>query len=146
MKMSHHLNLDHAPSLTCCPFKNEFLSNARCTCFMCLASIYIYIDPWKSFVEFGIKKSHEMISYILVGMALLSVGIAPLIEWNYRSSTKPCNFAQLALDELYNKSHERSMLSKCPENAPIGHKDHLSFSVILLWSKQNYRFCACFGV
>jgi len=94
----------------------------------------------------GIKKSHEMISYILVGMTLLSVGIAPLIEWNYRSSTKPCNFAQLALDELYNKSHERSMLSKCPENAPIGHKDHLSFSVILLWSKQNYRFCACFGV
>ena len=122
------------------------LSNVGCTSFMCLTSISIYIDHWKSFMKFGIKKSHEMISYILVGMALLSVGIAPLIEWSYRSSTKPCNFAQLALDELYNKSHERSMLSKCPENAPIGHKDHLSFSVILLWSKQNYRFCACFGV
>ena len=146
MKRSHHLNLDHAPLLTCFPFQKVCLSNARCTCFMCLASISIYIDHWKSFMKFGIKKSHEMISYILVGMALLSVGIAPLIEWNYRSSTKPCNFAQLALDELYNKSHERSMLSKCPENAPIGHKDHLSFSVILLWSKQNYRFCACFGV
>ena len=132
--------------LQCCPFKKVCLSNVGCTSFMCLTSISIYIDHWKSFMKFGIKKSHEMISYILVGMALLSVGIAPLIEWNYRSSTKPCNFAQLALDELYNKSHERSMLSKCPENAPIGHKDHLSFSVILLWSKQNYRFCACFGV
>jgi hypothetical protein len=27
-------------------------------------------------MTFGIKKSHEMISYILVGMTLLSAGIA----------------------------------------------------------------------
>jgi hypothetical protein len=40
-------------------------------------------------MKFGIKKSHEMISYILVGMALLIAGIAPLSEWNYRPSTKP---------------------------------------------------------
>jgi hypothetical protein len=57
-----------------------------------------------------------MISYILVGMALLS-------EWEHVSSTKPCILAQMTLDELYNKSHERFMLSKCQENAPMDHKE-----------------------
>jgi hypothetical protein len=56
-----------------------------------------------------------MISSIPIGMAWLS-------EWNYRSSTKPYNFAQMTLDELYNKSHEGFMLSKCQENASIGLK------------------------
>jgi hypothetical protein len=79
---------------------------------MCLTSISIYINHWKSFMRFGIKKSHEMISYILVRMASLS-------EWKLRSSTKPCNFAQKTLMELYNKSCERFMLSKRQENAPI---------------------------
>jgi hypothetical protein len=73
-------------------------------------------------MKFGIKKSHEMISYILVRMALLSAGIAPLSEWNYRPSTKPCKYAQITLDELYNRSHEGFMLSKCQENALIGLK------------------------
>jgi hypothetical protein len=73
-------------------------------------------------MKFGIKKSYKMISYVFVSMTLLSVGISPLSEWNYRSSTKPCNFAQMTLDELYNKSHEGFILSKCPENAPISHK------------------------
>jgi hypothetical protein len=82
---------------------------------MCLTLVPIYIDPWKSFIKFGIKKSHEMISSI-------PIGIAPLSEGNYRSSTKPCNFAQMTLDELYNKSLEGFMLSKCQENAPIGLK------------------------
>jgi hypothetical protein len=63
-----------------------------------------------------------MISYVFVSMTLLSVGIASLSEWNYRSSTKPFNFVQMTLDELYNKSHEGFMLSKCQENAPIGLK------------------------
>jgi hypothetical protein len=63
-----------------------------------------------------------MISYILVGMTLLSVRIALLSGWKYRSSTKPCNLTQMTLDELYNKSHERFTLSKCPENAPIDQK------------------------
>jgi hypothetical protein len=66
-------------------------------------------------MKLGIKKSHEMISYI-------PIAIAPLSEWNYISSTKPCKLAQMTLDELYNKSHEGFMLSKCPENAPIGLK------------------------
>jgi hypothetical protein len=73
-------------------------------------------------MKFGFKKSHEMISYILVGMALLIAGIAPLSEWNYRPSTKPCKYAQITLDELYNRSHEGFMLSKCQENALIGLK------------------------
>jgi hypothetical protein len=63
-------------------------------------------------MRFGIKKSHEMISSI-------PIRIAPLSEWNCRSSTKPCKLAQMTLDELYNKSHEGFMLSKCQENAPI---------------------------
>jgi hypothetical protein len=69
------------------------------TYFMCLTSLSIY-NPWKSLMKFGIKKSHEMISHVFVSMTLLNVGIAPLSEWNYRSSTKPCNFAQMTLDEL----------------------------------------------
>jgi hypothetical protein len=47
-------------------------------------------------MKFGIKKSHEMISSIPNGIALLS-------EWNYRSSNKLCKLAQMTLDELYNK-------------------------------------------
>jgi hypothetical protein len=66
-------------------------------------------------MKFGIKKSHEMISSI-------PIGIAPLSEWNYRSSAKPCNLAQITLDELYNKSHEGFMLSKCQEKVSIGLK------------------------
>ena len=82
---------------------------------MCLISIPIYVGLWKSLVKFGIKKSHEMISYMLVGMTSLS-------EWNHGSSTNPCNLAQMTLDELYNKSHEGYMLSLCLENASIGLK------------------------
>jgi hypothetical protein len=73
-------------------------------------------------MTFGIKKSHEMISYIIVGMTLLSVRIALLSGWKYRLSTKPCNLAQKTLDGLYNKSHERFVLSKCPKNAPMDQK------------------------
>jgi hypothetical protein len=82
---------------------------------MRLTSIPIYSDPWKSFMKFGIKKSHEMISSIPIGIALLS-------EWNYISSIKPCKLTQITLDELYNKSYEGFLLSKCQENALIGLK------------------------
>jgi hypothetical protein len=30
----------------------------------------------------------------------------------------------MTIDELYNKSHEGFMLSKCQENAPIDHKGY----------------------
>jgi hypothetical protein len=63
-------------------------------------------------MNFGIKKSHEMISSI-------PIGIAPLSEWKHVSSTKPCNLAQMTLDELYHKSHKGFMLRACPENASI---------------------------
>ena len=63
-----------------------------------------------------------MISYILIGMILLSAWIALLSEWKCRSSIKPCNLAQITLDELYNKSYERFMLGKCQENTSIGLK------------------------
>jgi hypothetical protein len=46
------------------------------TSFMCLTSLSIYSDPYKSFIKFGIKKSHEMISSIPIGIAQLS-------GWNY---------------------------------------------------------------
>ena len=82
---------------------------------MYITSTCIRLDQWKSFMKFGIKKSHEMISYNLSWIALLS-------EWNYRSSTKPWYLAQMTLIELYNKSHEGFMLSKWPENAPIDQK------------------------
>ena len=66
-------------------------------------------------MKFGIKKSHEMISYNLSWIALLS-------KWEYEMSTKSCNLAQMTLTEPYNKSHEGFMLSKCRENASIGQK------------------------
>jgi hypothetical protein len=83
--------------------------------FTCLASITIYIDPWKSFMKFGIKKSHEMISHIFAWITLSS-------RWKPMMSTKPCNLAPTTLIELYNKSHERFMLGKCQENTSIGLK------------------------
>jgi len=85
---------------------------------MCLVSIPIYVGLWKSLVKFGIRKSHEMISYIIVGMTLLR-------KKNHGSPTKPCKLSQMTLDELYNKSHARFMLSLCQENASIGLKPYL---------------------
>ena len=95
--------------------KKVCLSNVGCTCFMCLASTSIYIDHRKSFMKFGIKKSHEMISDNLSWFALFS-------EWNYRSSTKPCNLTQMTLIKLYNKSHKGFVLSWGQENASFGLK------------------------
>jgi hypothetical protein len=48
--------------------------------------------------------------------------MVPLSEGNYGPSTKPCNLAQMILDELYNRSYKRFMLSKCQENAPMDQK------------------------
>jgi hypothetical protein len=63
-----------------------------------------------------------MISYILVGMTLLSAGIALLSGWKHRSLTKPFNLAQKTLDGLYNKSHKGFMLNGGQENTSIGLK------------------------
>ena len=64
----------------------------------------IYLHHWKSFMKFGAKKSHEMISYNLAWIALLS-------EWEYGMSTKPRDLAQTAPILLMNKSHEEFVLS-----------------------------------
>jgi hypothetical protein len=90
--------------------------------FMCLTSLSIYIDHCKSFMRIGIKKLHEMISNVFVSTTLLSAWIALLSEWKYKSLIKPFNLTQMTLDELYNKSHERFMLNKCQENAPMHQK------------------------
>jgi hypothetical protein len=63
------------PCLHIGPFQDICFGNVIGTFFLCLTLVSIYIDPWKSFMKFGIQKSHEMISYILVGMDLLN-------EWN----------------------------------------------------------------
>jgi hypothetical protein len=78
------------------------------TSFLCLTSLSIYSDPWKSFMKFGIKKSHEMISHILLKKAWLS-------EWNYRSLTKLCNFAQMTLQQKSWRVHVEQMSRKCPD-------------------------------
>ena len=64
----------------------------------------IYLHHWKSFMKFGAKKSHEMISYNLAWIALLS-------EWEYGMSTKPRDLAQTSPILLMNKSHEGFVLS-----------------------------------
>ena len=115
METSPNLNLDIAPLLTYSLFSRYMLGWGDWDTFMCLTSIPIYIDHWKSFIKFGIKKSHEMISYIFLGIALLS-------ECKQWSLNEPYNIAQMTLDELYNKTRERFMLSKYQENAPMDHK------------------------
>ena len=65
MEMSPNLNLDIAPLLAYWPFSDIHLSNVEGVSFMCLTSISTHLDEWKSFMKFGIKKSHEMISYAL---------------------------------------------------------------------------------
>jgi hypothetical protein len=45
------------------------------TYLMGLTLIPIFIDPWKSFMKFRIKKSHEMVSSI-------PIKTTPLSEWN----------------------------------------------------------------
>ena len=66
-------------------------------------------------MDFGIQKSHEMISYNLSWIALLS-------KWEYEISTKSCNLAQTTLLTLMNKSYEGFMLSKWQQNASIDQK------------------------
>ena len=83
--------------------------------FMCLTSISIYIDYWISFMKFGAKKSHKMMSYNLSRIASSS-------EWEHGMSTKPWYLAQMTLIGIYNKSYEGFMLSKCPENASMDQK------------------------
>ena len=65
MKLSPNLNLDNTPLLTCGPWLRSGMSNAKHAYLMYITSTCICLDLWKSFMKFGIKKSHEMISYNL---------------------------------------------------------------------------------
>ena len=64
-RVSSNLNLGNTPLLAYWPFSDIHLSNVEGVSFMCLTSISTHLDEWKSFMKFGIKKSHEMISYNL---------------------------------------------------------------------------------
>jgi hypothetical protein len=68
MEINPNLNLDVAPFFAYRPFLRYMLGCCYQSIFTCLTSITIYIDPWKSFMQFGIKKSHEMISSIPTGI------------------------------------------------------------------------------
>jgi len=72
MKVSLKLNLQNAPLHTYRPFQSACLSDINGTSLMCPISFIAYSDHSKSFKKFGIKRSYEMISYILVGMTSLS--------------------------------------------------------------------------
>ena len=71
-RVSSNINLGNTPLLAYWPFSDTYLSNVEGASFMCLTSISTHMDDWKSFMEFGIEKSHEMISYNLSWIALLS--------------------------------------------------------------------------
>ena len=62
---SSNLNLGHAHLLTCGPLLRLCKINVKHAYFIYITSTCIHLDPWKSFMKFGIKKSHEMMSYIL---------------------------------------------------------------------------------
>ena len=81
-RASSNLNLSNMPLFAYWPILDIYLSNVDGASFMCLTSISTHMDDWKSFMEFGIKKSHEMISYNLSWIALLS-------KWEYDMLTKP---------------------------------------------------------
>ena len=106
---SSNLNLGHAKFLTYGPLLRLCKSNSKHASSMYITSTCIHLDPWKSFMKFGIKKSHEMISHIFAWIALSS-------DWKHMKSTKPCNLAQTTLIELYNKSYEGFVLSEGGEN------------------------------
>ena len=114
-RVSSNLNLDNTPLLTCGPLLRLCKSNVKHAYFMYITSTCIHLDQCKSFMKFGIKKSHEMISYVLAWIALLG-------EWEHVTTKKHCNLAQTTLITLMNKSYGGFMLSKWPENAPIDQK------------------------
>jgi hypothetical protein len=66
MELSPNLNWVLHHCLHIGPFQNVCLGDVNGAYFMCLKSLSIYSDHWKSFIKFRIKKSHEMISHVIV--------------------------------------------------------------------------------
>ena len=79
----------------------------------------------KSYLHDSNEKSFPTISLLLTRVILIRVDmlylclLVLLSEGEHVSSTKPCNLAQMTLDELYNKSHEGFMLSKCQKRPQL---------------------------
>ena len=69
-RVSSNLNLGNTHLLAYWPFSNIYLSNDEGASFICFTSISTHMDDRKSFVKFGIKKSHEMTSYVLAWIVL----------------------------------------------------------------------------
>ena len=115
MEISPNLNSDIAPLLTYGPLLRLCKSNSKHASSMYITSTCIHLDPWKSFMKFGIKKSHEMISHIFAWIALSS-------GWKPMKSTKLWYLSQTTLLALMNKCYEGFMLSRWPENAPMDQK------------------------
>ena len=69
-RVSSNLNLANAPLLTCGPLLRLCKSKVKHVYFMYITSTCIHLDQWKSFMKFGIKKSHEMTSYVLAWIVL----------------------------------------------------------------------------
>ena len=116
-------------------FPNVCLSNVEGAPFMCLTSISIYIDYWKSFMKFGAKKSYEMISYIFAEITSFS-------KWKHGMSTKPFNLAKTTLIQLMNKSHEGFVLSKCQKMLLSVGMAKIVFFMVWFWPMlTNYLEC-----
>ena len=64
-RVSSNLNLDNTPLLTYGPLLRLCRSNVKHSYFMYITLTCIHLDQWKSFMKFGIKKSHKIISYNL---------------------------------------------------------------------------------
>ena len=64
-RASSNLNLGNTPLLTCVPLLRLCRSKVKHAHSMYITSTCIHLDQWKSFMKFGIKKSHEMTSYVL---------------------------------------------------------------------------------
>ena len=127
-KNEPNLNLDNTPLLTCWPFSNVCLSGVKHGSFMSITLTSIYLHHWKSFMKFGAKKSHEMISYNLSWIVSPS-------EWEHGMSTKPCYLAQMTLIELYNKSQEGSCWANVKKMPQSVENSNLGFIRMLLWPK-----------
>ena len=123
--MSSNLNLGNPPLLAYWPFLDIYLSNVEGAYFMCLTSISTHMNVWKSFMKFGIKKSHEMISYNLSWIALLS-------EWKYRSSTKPFCLTQLTIIKLSTKVMKGSCGAEVKKMPQSVKNSYLSFTVMVI--------------
>ena len=117
----------------------------------CLTFISIYHDYWKSLIKIQIKNPLEIANHMLVWIYWFR-------KYEHAKSIKSYNLDQTTLFELYNKSHEGLMLSKCQENTFIGLNIYFELSnyisltkvEILFWSKiwsltqnKSYRY---FGV